>query len=64
LSPRGANEELLALGHGFSRRLLTGLFRAGLATVRHEVVKAGGQAIAVGRFRITAAGRDALAADD
>jgi hypothetical protein len=58
-SPHGVPEELLVLGHGFSRRMLAGLVQRGLATARHEVVKAGGQAIKVGRFRITAAGRDA-----
>jgi hypothetical protein len=60
---RGANEDLLALGHGFTRRMLAGLIRAGLATVQREVIKAGGNTIEVGRFKITAAGRDALAAD-
>jgi len=32
--PRGANEELLVLGHGFTRRTLAGLVIAGLAAAR------------------------------
>jgi hypothetical protein len=56
-SPDGVNEELLFLDHGFTRRMLTGLVRAGLAAAEREVVKAGGKPIEVVRVRITAAGR-------
>jgi hypothetical protein len=59
-SPHGANEELLIHGHGFTRRMLAGLIRGELATVQREVIKAGGKAIEVIRFRITPTGRQAL----
>ncbi len=59
-SRHGANEELLVLGHGFSRRLRAGLVRRGLAAAEPEVVKAGGRAIEIVRVRITEAGRRAL----
>jgi hypothetical protein len=57
-SPDGVNEELLLLDHGFTRRMLTGLVRAGLA--EREVVKAGGKPIEVVRVRITAVGWRAI----
>jgi hypothetical protein len=56
-NPDGVNEELLVLDHGFTRRMLTGLVRTGLAAEEREVVKAGGEPIEVVRVRITAAGR-------
>jgi hypothetical protein len=43
---------------GFKRRMLASLFRAGLATAQRENIKAGSQA--VGRVRITDAGKRAL----
>jgi hypothetical protein len=46
-SSHSVNAELLVLGHGFSRRLLAGLVRAGLAAAEREVMKAGGKAIGV-----------------
>jgi hypothetical protein len=53
-SPFGAAEVNHA--HGFTRRTLAGLVRAGLATTaQRETVKADGQS--VGRVRITEAGR-------
>jgi hypothetical protein len=58
-SPFGASEAIM-VAHGFTRRMLAGLVRAGLATARGKTVKAGDNAIAVGRVRITAAGRRAL----
>jgi len=57
--PFGATEAIM-LAHGFTRRMLAGLSRAGLATAPGKTVKAGDNAIAVGRVRITAAGRRAL----
>jgi len=56
-SRHGANEELLALGHGFSHRMLA---RSGLAAAQREVVKAGSKPIQVSWIRITAAGRQAI----
>jgi hypothetical protein len=62
-SADGVNEELLVFDHGFTRRMLTGLVRTGLAAVEREVIKAGGKTIEVVKVRITAAGRNALAAE-
>jgi hypothetical protein len=59
-SRHGANEELLALGHGFSRRMLAALLRRGLAPAQGEVVKAGGKPIEVSWIRITVPGRQAI----
>jgi hypothetical protein len=58
-SPNGATEELLVHGHGFTRRMLSGLVSAGLATSRREVIKAGARTIEVNRITITDAGRRA-----
>jgi hypothetical protein len=46
-SRHGGSEELLVLGHGFSRQLLAGLVRRGLAAAEREVAMAGGTAIEV-----------------
>ena len=54
-SPRGVEEALLV--HSFSRQMLVGLVRAGLAAAEREVVTADGKPIEVVRVRITAAGR-------
>jgi hypothetical protein len=59
-SPHGATEELLAYGHGFSRRMLGGLIQAGLATVQRRVIMAGEVPVEVGKVMITAAGRRAI----
>jgi hypothetical protein len=59
-SQDGANEEPLALGHGFSCRMLAALLRGGLAAAQREVVKAGGKPIEVSWIRITAAGRQTI----
>jgi hypothetical protein len=53
--PFGATDATMS-ANGFTRRMLAGLIRAGLVTVRRE--KAGGQL--VGRVRITEPGRRAL----
>jgi hypothetical protein len=58
-SPFGAPEAIIHV-HGFTRRMLTGLVRAGLATAQREVVKAGGPTIKVEHYRITDAGRRAI----
>jgi hypothetical protein len=54
--PFGVTEALL-LARGFSRRMLRGLVRQGLATLTYERGRAGG------KMQITAAGRIALAAE-
>ena len=59
-SPRGATEEVLVLGHGFSRDMLAMLVLAGLATMVTETPRAGGPTIKVERMQITDAGRRAL----
>ena len=62
-SPRGITEEVFMLAHGFSCDMLAGLVLAGLAAVVAEKMRAGGRTIRVVRMRITAAGREFLAAD-
>ena len=52
------------LAHGFDSDMIAGLVREGLATAKRESMKAGGKTIEVVRIRITAAGREALAAED
>jgi hypothetical protein len=59
-SRRGENEELLALRHGFVRRMLAGLVRGGAATAQRKVVKAGGKPVKVSQIRITDAGRQVI----
>lgn len=59
-NPHGATEELLAYGHGFTRRMLARLVRAGLATVQRRVIVAGDTPVEVGKVMITDAGRVAL----
>jgi hypothetical protein len=51
-NPFGATETVMHV-HGFTRPMLANLIRAGLATAQSET----GKAIAVGRIRITDAGR-------
>jgi hypothetical protein len=51
-NPFGATEAIMHV-HGFTRQMLAKLVRAGLATAQSET----GKAIAVGRIRITDAGR-------
>jgi len=52
--------EALMLAHGFTDRMLGRLVRAGLITIRHEMIKAGVQPIEVSKVRITYSGRRAL----
>jgi hypothetical protein len=56
-SPFGASEAGM-FANGLRRRVLGRLIRAGIATARRENIKGGSQA--VGRIRITEAGRGAL----
>jgi len=56
-SPFGVSEAIM-FAQGFKRRMLASLIRAGLATAQRENIKAG--SLAVGRVRITEAGRRAL----
>jgi hypothetical protein len=58
-SPRGGTEAVL-LAHGFRRELLAQLAFVGLATVASETMRAGTSTITVERYRITAAGREAI----
>lgn len=62
-SRNGATQSLL-MAHGFSISMIAGLVNHGLATLTHEKVRTGGKTIEVGKVRITAAGRAALAAED
>ena len=61
--PQGDTEELLVLAHGFDGDMIAGLVSIGFATARRETIRAGDRTIEVVRIRITAAGRDALAAE-
>jgi hypothetical protein len=59
--PRGVTGHLLVIAHGFEMKMPAGLAYEGLvAAVVGESTKAGGNAIEVIRFWITAAGRRAL----
>ena len=49
---RGLTETLLRT-YGFTRGMLAGLVRPGLATAQREVVKADGPPIKIERYRIT-----------
>jgi hypothetical protein len=57
--PRGCPQALL-LAKGFDIELLTGLVRAGLATVATETVRAGDRTLGISKVRITDTGRRAL----
>jgi hypothetical protein len=56
----GGCAEALVLANGFNIELLTGLVRAGLATVATETVRAGDRTRAVANVKITEAGRQAI----
>jgi hypothetical protein len=58
--PFGTTEAIMLTHHGFTRRTLADVVRAGFATAERTTIKADGKAIAAGRIRITAAGRSAL----
>lgn len=59
-SPRGAIDDVLELGHGYSREMLAQLVLAGLATVVTETLRADGSTFTIERLRITDAGRRAI----
>ena len=59
-SPRGAMEDVLELGHGFSHEMLAMLVVAGLATVVTETLRVDGGTFTIERMRITDAGRLAI----
>lgn len=59
-SPRGATEDVLELGHGFSRETLAMLTLAGLAKLETDTLRVDGGTFTVERLRITDAGRRAL----
>jgi hypothetical protein len=56
----GGTTEATLLAHGFWREMLARLVLAGLATVTTAFIRAGGPAMRVDRYRITAAGRRAI----
>jgi len=51
--PRGATEDVLELGHGFSRETLAMLALAGLAMVVTETLRANDATFKIERMRIT-----------
>jgi hypothetical protein len=57
---RGGATEATLFAHGFWREMVAGLVLAGLATVTTAFIRAGGTAMRVDRYRITAAGRRAI----
>jgi hypothetical protein len=57
--PGGATEATM-FAYGFWREMLAGLVLAGLATVTTAFIRAGGPAMKVDRYRVTAAGRRAI----
>jgi hypothetical protein len=59
-SKRGAIEDVLELGHGFSREMLGMLVLAGLATVVTETLMTNGVTFKIERMQITDAGRFAI----
>jgi hypothetical protein len=59
-SPRGTIEDVLELGHGFSRGTLATLVLNGLAMVMTETLSLDGATIKIERMRITDAGRQAI----
>ena len=58
-NPHGAAQAFMQ-DHGFSLRTLVGLVHARLATVRREIVIAGGERVVATRIKITDAGRKAI----
>ena len=58
----GASQASL-MAHGFCISMIVGLAKRGFATLTREKIRAGGRLVDVGKVRITAAGRDALAAE-
>jgi hypothetical protein len=59
-SKRGAMEDVLELGHGFSREMLGKLVFTGLAMVVTETLMANGATFKIERMQITEAGRLAI----
>ena len=59
-SPRGATEDVLEIGHGFSRKMLATLTLAGLAKLVTETLRVEGGTFKIERLRITDAGLRAI----
>ena len=59
-SPRGATEDVLQLGHGFSPETLARLRHAGLAQLVTETLRAEGGTFTIERLQITDVGRRAI----
>src|SRR5262249_14113813 len=62
-SPRGTIEDVLELGHGFSRETLATVVLNGLVMVMTETLSLDGATIKIERMRITDAGRRAIRVD-
>jgi hypothetical protein len=58
----GASQALL-MTHGFCVSMIAGLVKRGLASLTREKIRAGNRLVDAGKVRITATGRDALAAE-
>ena len=63
-NPHGATDEVLVLGYGLNRQMLTGLVRARLAKRCRVTIKARARTIGVRYIIITAAGRRAIYGED
>jgi hypothetical protein len=59
-NPFGINEDLLRVGHGFSRGMTAGLIRAGFVLRYRMPLRVGDRTIEVTYVRITDAGRRAI----
>ena len=59
-SPRGSTEDVLELGHGFSRETLAELTRAGLVKLVTQTLRIEGGTFTIERLPITDAGRRAI----
>jgi hypothetical protein len=66
LAPPGHNGATrpFLIAHGFGGATISGLVNRSFMTLTAEKIRAGGKTIDVAKVRITAAGRDALAAED
>jgi hypothetical protein len=58
----GASQASL-MAHGFCVSMIAGLVKRGLATLTREKARVSNRLVDVGKVRITAAGREALAAE-
>jgi hypothetical protein len=61
--PDGTSQALL-MSYGFSISMIAGLVNRGLATLRREKVRVSDRPVELAKVRITAVGREALAAEE